>query len=395
MIGAFSAFSITQAVGRARAVSGWPLSLRPLVVALVSLVAERALFCHLYQREHLMLLLFTFALSLILGDLVKIVWGAEYRSIMAPAICSRVGTASSGPPFPDTTSFFSSSGPMVADRPLAVFTNKTKIGKIARAAAVDRDMVGAVGINVSWVFAFAFVLGLLSGRPRRSAGRPHREHHPRHGPRPDHRGLPDRDHRRPGEHVGGTGGFPDFRAHPVLRCAVLAAVRHRLPLHRGRDRSAAAARGDAQIRLVRREPELAVVWPPSTSGSTRSFWSSCCWCRPVLPRFYTYILAVILVTALLAMSLNMLVGHGGLFQFHHCVVLRGGGLHLCAHGDESPAGPCGSVFSWRPLAASLAGFLIGWFCVRLTQSLLRHAPDFSGFPHLGHRVSLVLPHGGG
>jgi branched-subunit amino acid ABC-type transport system permease component len=39
------------------------------------------------------------------------------------------------------------------------FTTKTKLGKIARAAAVDREMVGAIGINVSWVFAGAFVLG--------------------------------------------------------------------------------------------------------------------------------------------------------------------------------------------------------------------------------------------
>jgi branched-subunit amino acid ABC-type transport system permease component len=38
-------------------------------------------------------------------------------------------------------------------------TNKTKIGKIARAAAVDREMVGAVGINVSRVFAAVFVIG--------------------------------------------------------------------------------------------------------------------------------------------------------------------------------------------------------------------------------------------
>ena len=41
---------------------------------------------------------------------------------------------------------------------------------------------------------------------------------------------------------------------------------------------------------------------------------------PVIPRFYTYILAVIFVTALVAMSLNMVVGHGGLFQFHHDTV---------------------------------------------------------------------------
>ena len=69
MIGAFSAFSITKLVPGA---TGFWLALvaAPLVVAVVSFIAERALFCHLYQREHLMLLLFTFALSLILGDLV-------------------------------------------------------------------------------------------------------------------------------------------------------------------------------------------------------------------------------------------------------------------------------------------------------------------------------------
>jgi branched-chain amino acid transport system permease protein len=38
-----------------------------------------------------------------------------------------------------------------------------------------------------------------------------------------------------------------------------------------------------------------------------------------IPRFYTYILALIFVTSLLAMSLNLVVGHGGMFQFHHGV----------------------------------------------------------------------------
>ncbi|MBW2105410.1 MAG: branched-chain amino acid ABC transporter permease, partial [Deltaproteobacteria bacterium] len=38
---------------------------------------------------------------------------------------------------------------------------------------------------------------------------------------------------------------------------------------------------------------------------------------PIIPRFYTYIIALMFVTGLLAMSLNMIVGHGGMFQFHH------------------------------------------------------------------------------
>jgi branched-subunit amino acid ABC-type transport system permease component len=156
MIGAFSAFSITKLVPGA---TGFWLALliAPLVVALVSFVAERALFCHLYQREHLMLLLFTFALSLILGDLVKLIWGAEYKSIMAPALFDG-SVRVFGPSIPKYSVFLLIIGPLVAVG-LWLFTNKTKLGKIARAAAVDREMVGAVGINVSWVFAFAFVLG--------------------------------------------------------------------------------------------------------------------------------------------------------------------------------------------------------------------------------------------
>lgn len=156
MIGAFCAFSITKLIPGS---TGFWLALviAPLMVALVSFVAERALFCHLYQREHLMLLLFTFALSLILGDLVKITWGAEYKSIMAPSVFD--GSVSIfGASIPRYNFFLLILGPIVAIA-LWLFTNKTKVGKIARAAAVDREMVGAVGINVSWVFAFAFVLG--------------------------------------------------------------------------------------------------------------------------------------------------------------------------------------------------------------------------------------------
>jgi branched-subunit amino acid ABC-type transport system permease component len=156
MIGAFSAFSITKLMP---GVTGFWLAIviAPWIVALVSFIAERALFCHLYQREHLMLLLFTFALSLILGDLVKIIWGAEYKSIMAPPLFT--GTVPIfGASIPRYNLFLLIVGPLVAIG-LWFFTNKTKLGKIARAAAVDREMVGAVGINVSWVFAFAFVFG--------------------------------------------------------------------------------------------------------------------------------------------------------------------------------------------------------------------------------------------
>jgi len=156
MIGAFATFSLSKVIAGP---SGFwiALLLAPLLVVLISLIAERALFCHLYQREHLMLLLFTFALSLILGDLVKIVWGAEYRSVAAPTLLK--GPISMlGSSFPRYNLFLIFIGLLVAIA-LWLFVNKTKIGKISRAAAVDREMVGMLGINVSWVFAAAFVIG--------------------------------------------------------------------------------------------------------------------------------------------------------------------------------------------------------------------------------------------
>jgi len=157
MIGAFAAFSISSLFGGSSAGFWLALILAPLIVAAVSLVSERALFCHLYEREHLMLLLFTFALMLIFGDLVKLTWGAEYRSIMAPPFL-RGSIPILGSSFPRYNLFLLIVGPLVAIV-IWLFTNKTKIGKISRAAAVDREMVGAVGINVSWVFAAAFVIG--------------------------------------------------------------------------------------------------------------------------------------------------------------------------------------------------------------------------------------------
>ncbi len=157
MIGAFSAYSIFNLFGGSATGFWLALVLAPLVVALVSLIAERALFCHLYEREHLMLLLFTFALMLILGDLVKLVWGAEYRSVMAPRVL-RGSISMFSASLPRYNLFLLIIGPLVAIF-LWLFVNNTRIGKISRAAAVDREMVGALGINVSWVFAAAFVLG--------------------------------------------------------------------------------------------------------------------------------------------------------------------------------------------------------------------------------------------
>jgi branched-chain amino acid transport system permease protein len=86
----------------------------------------------------------------------------------------------------------------------------------------------------------------------------------------------------------------------------------------------------------------------------------------IIPRFYVYILGVILVTALLAMSLNMVVGHGGLFQFHHGV-FYGVGAYAFALMMMKAGLPMWFAFLASPVIASATGLIIGWFCVRLTS----------------------------
>lgn len=86
----------------------------------------------------------------------------------------------------------------------------------------------------------------------------------------------------------------------------------------------------------------------------------------IIPRFYIYILAVIFVTALLAMSLNMVVGHGGLFQFHHGA-FYGVGAYTVALMLTKTSLPTWVGFVAAPFVAAFVGLLIGLFCVRLTR----------------------------
>jgi branched-chain amino acid transport system permease protein len=86
----------------------------------------------------------------------------------------------------------------------------------------------------------------------------------------------------------------------------------------------------------------------------------------ILPRFYTYIIALIFVTALLAMSLNLVVGHGGMFQFHHAV-FYGVGAYTVALMLTKTSLPVWLAFIIAPIMAAAFGFLIGWFCIRLTS----------------------------
>lgn len=83
-------------------------------------------------------------------------------------------------------------------------------------------------------------------------------------------------------------------------------------------------------------------------------------------RFYVYILSVILVMGLLAMSLNLLVGHGGTYQFHHAAFYGVGAYTAALLITRSPL-PAWAAFAAGPVMAAVAGLIIGGICVRLNK----------------------------
>lgn len=85
-----------------------------------------------------------------------------------------------------------------------------------------------------------------------------------------------------------------------------------------------------------------------------------------IPEFYVYITALMLVTGLLATSLNVVIGYGGMYQFHHGV-FYGVGAYTAALFLVKTVLPPGVAFIAGPLAAAILGFLIGLFCVRLSK----------------------------
>jgi branched-chain amino acid transport system permease protein len=85
-----------------------------------------------------------------------------------------------------------------------------------------------------------------------------------------------------------------------------------------------------------------------------------------LPRFYTYLTALIVTTGLLSTSLNFALGFGGIFQFHPGVFYGVGAYAAAVMIAKLGYNPW-LAFMAGPLVAAALSFFIGIICVRLSK----------------------------
>lgn len=91
-----------------------------------------------------------------------------------------------------------------------------------------------------------------------------------------------------------------------------------------------------------------------------------CFLPLAVSRFYVYLVALIFVTGLLATSLNMVLGFGGMYQFHHSV-FYGAGAYTLALLINKTGLPSWLGYLAAPLFSAFLGLALGLITVRLSK----------------------------
>jgi len=132
-------------------------------VALFGLLFERLIISRVYGSQVLMQLLVCYGVILIMDDLVKIIWGPEFKSLGMPPTFQKPPLLIGGGVVPIYYLFLIVLTLIIAVA-LGLAITRTRLGKIVRAVAVNPGMVSALGINTGYVYAGVFMLGgLLAG----------------------------------------------------------------------------------------------------------------------------------------------------------------------------------------------------------------------------------------
>jgi branched-chain amino acid transport system permease protein len=369
MLAAYLTYSLVPALPLGGASFYVGVFLAALGVAALGGCVEVLLLRRVYRAPELYQLLLTFALVLVVGDAVRLIWGADNKTgPEAPGLSGAVQMMGQLIPAYDLAMLCF--GPLVAGALWLVFY-RTRWGVLIRAATQDREMVAALGVDQSRLFTGVFVLGsFLAGL----AGA-------LQVPRVALTTVMDTTvivEAFVVVVIGGMGSvwgallaslligvlnafgilvFPKISI--VLMFVVMAVVLIVRPwglLGRPEVQLRAAGAGTA-------------VEAPAAPGGARRAWTllvALLLLPPLLPGYYVGVLIEILAFALFAASLHLLMGTGGMVSFGHAAYF-GAGAYGAALLLKLAGLPMPLAFLAAPLVAAAVSAVFGYFSVRLTS----------------------------
>ena len=371
MLGAYIAVTIIAALGGQDAFGFWTgVLLAACIVALIGAIVEMVILRRIYAAPELFQLLATFGVVLMIQDVTLAIWGPEDKlGPRAPGFRSFVMIM--GSRFPSYELFLIVVGPVVL-LALWLLFNRTRWGTLVRAATLDREMVGALGVNQRLLFTSVFMFGsFLAGLggalqlPREAVTL--------------HMDLAMITEVFVVVVVGGLGSitgaylaavliglvhafgivlFP--KSTLVLAFLVMALVLVVKPYGLlGRKPSGHAARGQAIP-----EPLLSLADRP-TKLLGAAVLAVLILLPPFLGDYGVSFMTELVIFALFAASLHFMMGPGGMHSFGHAAYF-GLGAYGAALAVKWLAAPMAVGLLASPLLAGLAGVLFGWFCVRLS-----------------------------
>ena len=154
MIGAYFAATFAAVTGSFVAGALLALAATLLVGMAVEVIAIR----RLYGRDHLDHVLGTFGLLLFFNELVRLIWGPAGMTLPLPSEMLTAVQVLPGVYYPAYRIVIIAMTLMVALL-LYGLVMRTRIGMLIRAGASNREMVGALGVNIKLLYTLVFGLG--------------------------------------------------------------------------------------------------------------------------------------------------------------------------------------------------------------------------------------------
>jgi len=159
LLGGYVTFSLYQALSSGFGQHGFLLIPAILLGTLfmfgLGWLIERVLIRRMYARELPEQLLLTFAMILIIGDLIKLIWGVQNRRIFLP-----IEPVEAFGGFINPYLFIVIGCGFGVAAALWLFLHRTRYGKIVRAAVHSREMVSALGIRIPAIYAGVYAMGV-------------------------------------------------------------------------------------------------------------------------------------------------------------------------------------------------------------------------------------------